>query len=73
MNKVYTFEQLTDSVELLEKKPPRFINLFLGLLIAFLIGFCLWAYFGKIDIVSKGSAIIQGKKKQVWFKVILEE
>ncbi|MDM5191436.1 HlyD family efflux transporter periplasmic adaptor subunit [Bacillus hominis] len=63
MNKVYTFEQLTDSVELLEKKPPRFINMFLGLLIAFLIGFCLWAYFGKIDIVSKGTAIIQGKKE----------
>ncbi|PGX90173.1 hemolysin D [Bacillus cereus] len=63
MNKVYTFEQLTDSVELLEKKPPRVINSFLGLLIAFLIGFCLWAYFGKIDIVSKGTAIIQGKKE----------
>ncbi|MBJ7961084.1 HlyD family efflux transporter periplasmic adaptor subunit [Bacillus cereus group sp. N28] len=63
MNKVYTFEQLTDSVELLEKKPPRFINMFLGLLIAVLIGFCLWAYFGKIDIVSKGTAIIQGKKE----------
>lgn len=37
--------------------------MFLGLLIAFLIGFCLWAYFGKIDIVSKGTAIIQGKKE----------
>lgn len=32
MNKIYSFEQLTDSVELLERKPPRFIIWFyLGL------------------------------------------
>ncbi|EJR54178.1 hypothetical protein IIO_05788 [Bacillus cereus VD115] len=63
MNKVYSFEQLTDSVELLEKRPPRFINFFLILLITCLIVFILWAYFGKIDIVSKGTAVIQEKKE----------
>lgn len=25
MSKIYSFDQLTDSVELLERKPPRFI------------------------------------------------
>ncbi|MGN4631663.1 HlyD family efflux transporter periplasmic adaptor subunit [Bacillus cereus group sp. MYBK29-1] len=61
MSKIYSFDQLTDSVELLEKKPPRFIALLLSLLFLSLIGFMIWAYIGKFDVVSKGTAIIQGK------------
>ncbi|PKJ54473.1 MULTISPECIES: HlyD family efflux transporter periplasmic adaptor subunit [Bacillus] len=61
MSKIYNFDQLTDSVELLEKKPPRFITWLLGVLFLTLLGFIIWAYMGKVDIVSKGTAIVQGK------------
>ncbi|MGM2835431.1 hemolysin D, partial [Bacillus cereus group sp. Bce025] len=33
----------------------------LGFLLIALFGFIIWAYFGKLDIVSKGIATIQGK------------
>ncbi|MFN6593109.1 HlyD family efflux transporter periplasmic adaptor subunit [Bacillus sp. TD10] len=59
MNKIYSFDQLTDSVELLEKKPPRFIAGLLCFLLVGLLGFMIWAYFGKLDIVSNGIASIQ--------------
>ncbi|MDM5372717.1 HlyD family efflux transporter periplasmic adaptor subunit [Bacillus bombysepticus] len=61
MSKIYSFDQLTDSVELLERKPPRFITWLLVFLCLILLGFMCWAYIGKIDIVSKGTAIIQAK------------
>lgn len=61
MSKIYSFDQFTDSVELLERKPPRFIAVLLSLLFLSLIGFMIWAYVGKFDVVSKGTAIIQGK------------
>ncbi|MCM3737939.1 HlyD family secretion protein [Bacillus cytotoxicus] len=61
MSKIYSFEELTDSVELLERKPPRFIGWFLGGIILFLTVFFVWTYFGTIDIVSKGTAIVHGK------------
>lgn len=59
MNKIYSFDQLTDSVELLEKRPPRFIAGLLCFLLVGLLGFMIWAYFGKLDIVSNGIASIQ--------------
>ncbi|PEY62960.1 HlyD family efflux transporter periplasmic adaptor subunit [Bacillus cereus] len=61
MSKIYSFDQLTDSVELLEKKPPRFITGLLCFLCISLFGFMIWAYAGKVDIVSKGTAIIQNQ------------
>lgn len=61
MNKIYSFDQLTDSVELLEKRPPRFITGLLCFLCISLLGFIIWAYIGKLDTVSKGIAMIQGK------------
>lgn len=61
MNKIYSFDQLTDSVELLEKRPPRFITGLLCFLCISLLGFIIWAYIGKLDTVSKGTAMIQGK------------
>ncbi|EJV55934.1 HlyD family efflux transporter periplasmic adaptor subunit [Bacillus cereus] len=59
MSKIYSFDQLTDSVELLEKRPPRFIAGLLCFLLVGLLGFMIWAYFGKLDIVSNGIASIQ--------------
>ncbi|PDY85337.1 HlyD family efflux transporter periplasmic adaptor subunit [Bacillus toyonensis] len=61
MSKIYSFDQLTDSVELLERKPPRFIFGLLCFLFVGLLGFTIWAYVGKFDIVSKGTAMVQGK------------
>ena len=61
MNKIYSLDQLTDSVELLEKKPPRFIAILLGLLGFIFIGCMIWVWIGTIDIVSKGTAFIQEK------------
>ena len=55
MSKIYSFDQLTDSVELLEKKPPRFIVVLLCFLSLSLLGFIIWAYVGKLDIVSKSN------------------
>ncbi|AEW58252.1 TPA: HlyD family efflux transporter periplasmic adaptor subunit [Bacillus cereus] len=68
MSKMYSFEELTDSVELLEKKPPKFILLSLLVLFIFLIGFSIWALFGKVDIVSKGNASIQNKEDLIIYK-----
>ncbi|KMP74554.1 HlyD family efflux transporter periplasmic adaptor subunit (plasmid) [Bacillus wiedmannii] len=61
MSKIYSFDQLTDSIELLERKPPRFIIVLICFLFLSFIGFLIWAFVGKIDIVSKGTATIQGK------------
>ncbi len=61
MSKIYSFDQLTDSVELLERKPPRFIAGLLVFLLMSLFAFLIWAYVSRIDIVSKGTATIQGK------------
>ncbi|MBJ8089670.1 HlyD family efflux transporter periplasmic adaptor subunit [Bacillus cereus] len=61
MSKLYSFDQLNDSKELLERKPPRFIAGLLVFLLMSLFVFLIWAYVSKIDIVSKGTAMIQGK------------
>lgn len=60
MYKIHSFEQLTDSAELLDRKPPSFITWLLGFLGFCLVAGCLWGYLGKVDIVSKGTAIVQG-------------
>ncbi|MDM5465378.1 HlyD family efflux transporter periplasmic adaptor subunit [Bacillus cereus] len=61
MSKIYSFDQLTDSVELLERRPPRFIAGLLIFLLMSLVTFLIWAYVSRIDIVSKGTAMVQGK------------
>ena len=59
MSKIYNLDQLTDSVELLEKT-PSFYYLVTRSSFLTLLGFIIWAYVGKVDIVSKGTAIVQG-------------
>ncbi|WP_031424755.1 HlyD family efflux transporter periplasmic adaptor subunit [Exiguobacterium sp. NG55] len=61
MSKIYSIEELTDSVELLEKKPPRFITFFLLFLLLILLIFLLWAFTGNLDVASKGTAFVQGQ------------
>lgn len=53
MSKLYSFDQLIDSKELLERKPPRFIAGLIVFLLMSLFVFLIWAYVSKIDIVSK--------------------
>ena len=61
MNKIYSFKELTDSIELLEKKP---LALLLGCLAFFycFLGVLIWIYLGRMEIVSKGTAIVQGNQ-----------
>ncbi|HDX9695296.1 TPA: biotin/lipoyl-binding protein, partial [Bacillus thuringiensis] len=63
MSKIYSFDQLTDSTELLERRPPRFITWLLGFFSLVFLFFSILAYFGKMDIVSEGTAIVQGKSE----------
>lgn len=63
MYKIHSFEELTDSAELLDRKPPSFITWLLGFLGFCLVAGCLWGYLGKVDIVSKGTAIVQGEQE----------
>ncbi|RWS39665.1 HlyD family efflux transporter periplasmic adaptor subunit [Bacillus mycoides] len=63
MSKIYSFDQLTDSAELLERRPPSFITWLLGFFSLVFLFFLIWAYFGKMDIVSEGTAIVQGKSE----------
>ncbi|MED3313952.1 biotin/lipoyl-binding protein, partial [Bacillus thuringiensis] len=60
--------ELTDSVEMLEKNPPKFIKLFIYLVLAILVSALMWAYFSKIDISTKGSATIQSSTATVAVK-----
>ncbi|SHH99228.1 HlyD family efflux transporter periplasmic adaptor subunit [Virgibacillus chiguensis] len=61
MTKIYSFNEVTDSVELLEKKPPRFIAVLLCFLFLFLICFIIWAIYGNFEVVSKGTAMVESK------------
>ncbi|MEK4501141.1 HlyD family efflux transporter periplasmic adaptor subunit [Bacillus sp. FSL R12-0069] len=63
MSRMHSFEELTDSVALLEKRPPRFIAVLLSFLLLSLFGFMIWAYVGNFDVVSKGTAIVQNKSE----------
>ncbi|KXY56695.1 HlyD family secretion protein [Bacillus cereus] len=60
--------ELTDSVEMLEKNPPKFIKLFIYLVLAIIVSALIWSYFSKIDISAKGSATIQSSTATVAVK-----
>ncbi|MED0686226.1 HlyD family efflux transporter periplasmic adaptor subunit [Anoxybacillus ayderensis] len=51
--------ELTDSRELLEAKPHPFVPVFISLLCLFVVSFIIWAYFGEMDIVAKGKAVVR--------------
>lgn len=60
--------ELTDSVEMLEKNPPKFIKLFIYLVLTIIISALIWSYFSKIDISAKGSATIQSSTATIAVK-----
>lgn len=51
--------ELTDSRELLDAKPHPFVPVFISLLCLFVVSFIIWAYFGEMDIVAKGKAVVR--------------
>ncbi|MDD0822232.1 HlyD family efflux transporter periplasmic adaptor subunit [Bacillus anthracis] len=63
MNRIYDFEELTDSVELLNRKPPRFIIWFLIFLFGSLAISLFWICTGEINIVNSGTAIVKNKSE----------
>ncbi|MDE5056010.1 HlyD family efflux transporter periplasmic adaptor subunit [Niallia taxi] len=56
-DKVRSIDELTDSIEMLEKRPPRFIKIFIFLLcLILIIAFC-WSYYGKMDVSVTAQAV----------------
>lgn len=56
---IYDIQELTDSREMLEAKPHPFIAVFMYILMTFLAGILIWAYYGEKEIVVKGNAVIR--------------
>lgn len=60
--------ELTDSVEMLEKKPPSFMKGFIIFVLVAIIISVLWSYFSKLDIYVKSSAILQSPTSSLQVK-----
>ncbi|MCL2424711.1 MAG: HlyD family secretion protein [Oscillospiraceae bacterium] len=56
---IVDFEDLTDSRELLEAKPPKFFMMFSYILITLITVAFIWAYFGRIDIYVSTQGIVR--------------
>jgi HlyD family secretion protein len=59
MRNIADIKELSDSRELLEKKPPHFINGFIYIFLALLITLIIWSYFGQKEVVVKAQGIVQ--------------
>lgn len=57
--KTIDIDEITDSRELIEKKPPKFIIVFIYIFISIIIFSLIWSYFGKKEIVVKSQGIIK--------------
>ncbi|KUP03913.1 hypothetical protein Q73_16725, partial [Bacillus coahuilensis m2-6] len=57
--------EITYSVEMLEKKPPRFISIFVSVLLLLLGTTFCWLLFSKVDITVKGSVIVEPGKESI--------
>ncbi|MGO1370081.1 HlyD family efflux transporter periplasmic adaptor subunit [Senegalia sp. (in: firmicutes)] len=58
-------KELTDSRELLEKKPPKFILGFIYIVIALVFTLILWSYFAEKEVVVKAQGIIQSTDSNI--------
>ncbi|KXH79499.1 efflux RND transporter periplasmic adaptor subunit [Bacillus cereus] len=65
MSKIYTFEELADSVELLEKKQPSFIIKLVLFIFFVMIGGGFWIYLGEVEITTKGTVIVQDISEKI--------
>lgn len=57
--KIIDINELTDSRELLEKAPPKFIIGFIYIFLAILFALILWAHFGEKEVVVKAQGVVQ--------------
>ncbi|WDC83393.1 hypothetical protein PL321_11630 [Caloramator sp. mosi_1] len=60
---IYDLRQLTDSRELLEAKPHRFVQIFVYMLIIILTTTIIWTYFGEMDIAVKANGVVRTNDK----------
>ncbi|WP_195245581.1 HlyD family efflux transporter periplasmic adaptor subunit [Clostridium celatum] len=61
--KIENIEELTDSRQVMESKPNKFISIFIGLVLVILIVAFIWLWFGEKEEVIKGSGIINLKEQ----------
>ena len=52
-------KDITDSKEMYESKPHPFLGIFIYMVLGIIIIAGIWAYYGEIDIVSKGVGIVR--------------
>lgn len=60
---IQNLSELTDSKELLELKPQRFIIAFIYIIMAIIIAAITWSYFGEIDTYVKASGVVRPAEK----------
>ncbi|GFZ32672.1 RTX toxin transporter [Clostridium zeae] len=58
-NIILDLDEITDSKEMLEAKPHKFINIFIYIIIVFLSSALIWAYFSETEIVVKANGIVR--------------
>ena len=56
---ILELSELTESREMLQVREPKFISIFIWLILLLLVGSFLWMWFGEIDIVVKATGIIR--------------
>ena len=61
--KIENIEELTDSRQVMESKPNKFISIFIGLVLTILIISFIWLWFGEKEEVIKVSGIINLKEQ----------
>lgn len=61
--KIENIEELTDSRQVMESKPNKFISIFIGLVLIILIISFIWLWFGEKEEVIKVSGIINLKEQ----------
>lgn len=61
--KIENIEELTDSRQVMESKPNKFISIFIGLVVIILIVSFIWLWFGEKEEVIKVSGIINLKEQ----------
>ncbi|MBC3798208.1 HlyD family efflux transporter periplasmic adaptor subunit [Acetobacterium tundrae] len=59
MKNMVDIKELSDSRELLEKKPPHFIIGFIYIFLALLIALIIWSFFGQKEVVVNAQGIVQ--------------
>jgi len=57
--RIIKFDELSDSREMLETRPPKIMSFFIYIILSMFLAAFLWMWFGKIQIVVKANGIIR--------------